>query len=208
MNIHAHTFTAPGLVSLTLMWFGMMAAMMTPTVWPWVRAFARFGGRATGRLPRLYATTLFSSGYLLAWLLYSVAAAMLQRLLIDVGGVDARGGIAPMAGAVILIVAGLVQFAPLKRACLMHCRNPLSYFLTRWCDGPAGGFRMGFGHGLFCVGCCWALMATALAVGMTNLWWMAALAAVAFVEQVVPYGDRLRVPMGMVLVAYGLRIAA
>ena len=74
----------------------------------------------------------------------------------------------------------------------MHCRNPLTYFLTRWRDGASGGFRMGFHHGLFCVACCWALMATTLAVGVMSLWWMAALAVVTFAEQVSPWGDRVR----------------
>ncbi len=201
--MHTHVPGTASLVALVAMWFGMMAVMMTPTVWPWVRAFDRFGRGHAGRVERVSATALFSVGYLAAWLLYSMGAALLQRLLIGVGALDSVRGLAPVAGAGVLIVAGLFQFAPLKRACLMHCRNPLSYFLSRWRDGAGGGFRMGFGHGLFCVGCCWALMATALVVGMTNLWWMAALAGVAFVEQAVPHGDRLRLPLGVALIAAG-----
>lgn len=196
--IHAHT---PALGSLTVMWFGMMALMMGPTVWPWIHAFDRFGGAGSGRAARTVASAVFTGGYLSAWLIYSVAAASLQLLLARAGAVDAVGGVAPIAGAGILAMAGLFQFAPLKRACLMHCRNPLSFFLGRWRDGAGGGFRMGFGHGLFCVGCCWALMATSLAVGVMSLWWMAALAAIAFAEQVVPGGGRLRIPMGIGLIA-------
>ena len=104
----------------------------------------------------------------------------------------------------ILFTAGAFQFAPLKRACLMHCRNPLTYFLTRWRDGAAGGFGMGFHHGLFCVACCWALMATTVAVGVMSLWWMAALAAIALVEQVAPHGDTFRRPLGVALIAAGV----
>lgn len=106
-----------------------------------------------------------------------------------------------MLSALILFTAGAFQFAPLKRACLMHCRNPLTYFLARWRDGSSGGFRMGFHHGLFCVACCWALMATTLAVGVMSLWWMAALALVTFAEQVSPWGDRVRQIAGIGLIA-------
>jgi predicted metal-binding membrane protein len=110
----------------------------------------------------------------------------------------------PSAGAAVFAVAGVYQFVPLKRACLTHCRTPLAYFLTRWRNSPPGVFRMGFDHGLYCVGCCWALMTTALAVGVMNLWWMAALAAVALLEQVAPYGATLRRPLGGALLVAGL----
>jgi predicted metal-binding membrane protein len=179
---HARSF-----VPLAAMWFGMMGLMMAPTVWPWVSTFNRMnGGGASG-------AAVFSSGYLAAWLLYAVAAASLQILL--------PHDLPRAAAAAILLIAGLFQFAPLKRACLMHCRNPLTYFLMRWRDGASGSFRMGMHHGLFCVACCWALMATTLAVGMTSLWWMAALAAMTFAEQVTPYGDRVRSLIGAALIA-------
>jgi predicted metal-binding membrane protein len=183
--MHSHSFA-----SLSVMWFGMMTVMMAPTVWPWVSAFNRFGGNRI----------VFSTGYGAAWFVYSIAAASIQLLLPH----DLPKSIA----AAILFTAGAFQFAPIKRACLMHCRNPFTYFLTRWRDGASGGFRMGFGHGLFCVACCWALMATTLAVGVMSLWWMAALAAVTFAEQVSPWGDRVRVIAGAALVASGLIIGA
>lgn len=187
----------------------MMAAMMAPVVFPWIRAFDRFGGGRSGSVARIASTASFGGGYLTAWLLYAIVAAQVQVLLMRTGASPSLRHVAPLAGAGILMIAGAYQFAPLKRSCLTHCRNPLSYFLTRWRDGSVGGFRMGLGHGVFCVGCCWALMATALAVGMMNLWWMAALAAVAFVEQVVPRGDLIRVPLGAALIIAGvLRIAA
>lgn len=202
--IHAHP---PAFAPLTAMWFGMMALMMGPTVWPWIRAFDRLGNSSTSAAARTAASAIFTSGYLAAWLIYAVAAAAVQVLLAGAGQLDALSGLTPAAGAGLLALAGVFQFAPLKRACLMHCRNPLSFFLSRWRDGASGGFRMGFGHGLFCVGCCWALMATSLAVGVMSLWWMAALAAIAFVEQVVPGGDRLRIPLGAgLLIAAALRL--
>ena len=169
------------LTSLAFMWLAMMAAMMAPTVWPWIRSFHRFGG----------STLAFGSGYLAAWLVYSFAAAAIQITL------HPPASIAPL----LLIAAGLYQFAPLKRACLTHCRNPITYFLARWRGGPIGGFRMGAAHGVYCVGCCWALMATMLAAGLANLPAMVALAAVTMIEQVVPHGEQIRKPLGIVLIA-------
>lgn len=173
----------PPYLPLVGMWFVMMTAMMLPTVWPWVASFDRLGGN------RL----VFFTGYSIAWLLYSLVAASIQLLL--------PHHLPNTLAASILFAAGAFQFAPIKRACLTHCRNPLTYFLARWRDGRSGGFRMGFGHGLFCVACCWALMATTLAVGVMSLWSMAALAIVTFAEQVSPWGDRVRIIVGIALMA-------
>ena len=112
--------------------------------------------------------------------------------------------VVPHAAALIFLVAGIYQFAPLKRACLTHCRTPLGYFLTRWINGPIGALRMGVHHGLFCVGCCWALMATAFAVGAMNLWWMTALGIVALLEQTTPHGELLRRALGAGFLVAGL----
>ena len=200
---HAHTTLGVAFWPLALMWFGMMAAMMAPTAWPWVRAFHRFG--STERSGRTGAAAWFASGYLLAWLGYAIGAALLQRALQGMALVQPSGDVAvPPVGGAIFLIAGLYQFAPLKRACLAHCRTPLGYFLTRWHDGPMGPFRMGLHHGLFCVGCCWALMATAFAVGVMNAWWMAALSVLALIEQVAPQGPVLRRVLGVAFLAAGV----
>src|SRR5206468_284506 len=94
-------------------------------------------------------------------------------------------------GALVLIGAGLFQFTAIKYACLRHCRNPLTYFLRRWRNGPPSGFRVGLEHGVFCVGCCWALMATTFAVGVMSVAWMVGLAAVSALEQLALKGDHL-----------------
>jgi predicted metal-binding membrane protein len=208
MHGHAGTAGAAGFWPLTAMWFGMMTAMMAPTVWPWVRSFHRLSGRESGR--RVTATAEFVAGYLIAWLAYSIGAASLQLVLQRAGMLGhPAASVTPGLGAAVLLFAGLYQFAPIKRACLMHCRTPVGYFLGRWHDGPAGGFRLGVNHGLFCVGCCWALMATSFAVGIMNGWWMAALAALAVTEQVARHGHRLRVPLGVaLLIAAVWRFAA
>ena len=194
---HAHT--APGVAFwwLTLMWFGMMAAMMAPTVWPWIRAYHRFS--ATAGSSTLLTAVPFAGGYFAAWLAYSIAAAFLQWLAADRLALGTS-----IAGSTALIAAGAYQFTTLKASCLTHCRNPLTYFLARWRSGPGGGFAMGAHHGWFCVGCCWALMATVLAVGVSSVWWMMALTVATFAEQTVAGGDALRLPIGVALMGGGL----
>jgi predicted metal-binding membrane protein len=193
------------MLALTGMWLAMMTAMMTPVAAPWVLAFNRLQSRdLVRRRHAIVSTAVFSAGYLVAWLAYSIGAAIVQRVLLSFGLLDARHPWSSVAAAGILVGAGLYQFAPLKHACLTHCRNPLTYFLTRWRSGPASGFRLGLSHGLFCVGCCWAIMATSLAVGLSSPVWMLVLTAVVFVEQVVPLGQHLRVPLGTALIVAGL----
>src|SRR5262245_11106056 len=185
------------------MWFGMSTAIIAPTVWPWVRSFHRFSGRESGQSVR--ATAEFVAGYLIAWLAYSIGAASLQLGLQRAGMFGhPAASVTSGLGTAIFLFAGLYQFAPIKRACLTHCRTPLGYFLSRWHDGPTGGFRLGVTHGLFCVVCVCSLMTTSFAVGIMNRWWMAALAAIAVIEQVAPHGHRMRVPLGAALMFAGV----
>ena len=198
------------------MWFGMMAAMMLPVAAPWVRAMVslsepgdRGSGRAAGRegtsqWARVRSGALFLAGYLSVWMLFSLAAAAVQ---IGLAGAVALDGDAPFAG-LFLVGAGLYQLSPVKAACLRHCRNPLTYFLTRWRDGPRGALGMGWGHGLWCLGCCWALMALALVLGVMNLLWMAVLAAVVCVENLAPGGPVVGRVAGVGLVVWGVVVWA
>jgi predicted metal-binding membrane protein len=200
---HAHAVADAAFWMLALTWFGMMAAMMGPTAWPWARAYHRFSAAEPGAA--IGATARFASGYLLAWLGYAIGAALLQRALQMTALMKPSSDVVvPVMGAVIFLVAGLYQFAPLKRACLTHCRTPLGYFLTRWIEGPSGAFRMGLHHGLFCVGCCWALMATAFAVGVMNAWWMIALGIAALVEQIAPHAQLVRRVIGGAFLLAGI----
>ncbi len=188
--MHQHG-DAPSFAAAATMWLAMMAAMMAPAAWPWIRSFHRFGSSAPS------STVRFAAGYLAAWVPYSLAGAALQL------AVPTPATIAPL----VFAAAGVYQLAPLKSACLRHCRNPIGYFLANWRSRPIASFRMGLEHGVYCVGCCWALMATMLVVGATQVWWMVALAAVAFVEQVVANGHRMRVPLGLALIgAAALRL--
>lgn len=184
------------------MWLAMVVVMMTPTVLPWLRAYATLVA-PTPAERAWHLSVPFAGGYFAVWLAYSVAMAAVQVALVAAGAlVDDR--LALRAGALVLIAAGAWQFAPVKAACLTHCRNPLTYFLARWKDGPVGGFRMGVAHGWFCLGCCWAVMLTALALGVMNLAWMAVLTVVIALEQIAPAGVFVGRVFGVVLLGWGV----
>lgn len=193
------------------MWFGMMAAMMLPVSIPWLRVLISLseggrgsrpavGGEVAGHWARVRSGALFLAGYLTVWLLFSLAAAAVQ---LGTAGIVPLGRESPVAGF-FLVGAGLYQLSPVKAACLRHCRNPLTYFLTRWRNGPRGALGMGWGHGLYCLGCCWALMALALVLGVMDLLWMAVLAAVVCIENVAPGGAVIGRVAGAGLVVWGV----
>lgn len=186
-------------------WQAMVVAMMTPTVLPWISTLARLTAKGddNGSSPR--AVAAFSGGYFTIWLGYSTAAAALQAGLQRLGLLADDRVVVPLAG-VMLVLAGVFQFLPLKRACLSHCRNPLTYFLARWKNGPTGGFRLGVTHGAYCLGCCWLIMLSGFGVGLMNLAWMALLTVVLCLEQVAPGGERIGQAAGLAMAAWGVAL--
>jgi predicted metal-binding membrane protein len=188
------------LLAIFTMWAVMMAAMMLPSALPMILAFSdlslRSGERARGRS--------FVVAYLLVWFGFSVAATAFQWVLQLVKWVNPMlVSTSPALTAVLLLVAGIYQFSPLKRACLSHCRTPFGFLLGEWRAGTKGAFVMGLRHGLLCVGCCWALMALLFVGGVMNLAWIAALAVAVAVEKMAPHGDWLGAALGIALMAAG-----
>ena len=106
------------------------------------------------------------------------------------------------------MTAGVFQWTPLKRACLAACRSPLSFLMSGWREGRGGAFMMGLRHGLYCLGCCLALMALLFVAGVMNLLWVAAIAAAVLVEKVLPRGDVVGRLAGAALVIAGLFLMA
>jgi predicted metal-binding membrane protein len=192
-------------LSVVLMWQVMTIAMMTPTFLRWLLVFADLAPSSGGRAARARRIGTLAAGYLAAWLVYSVAGAAVQQVL-QGGGWLRQGRVAAVAGGLLLVLAGAFQLAPVKRACLTHCRNPLSFFLARWRGGPGGGFRLGTVHGAYCVGCCWLLMATGLAMGVMNVAWMAILTVVVVAEQVLPHGERVAGALGLAMAGWGIAL--
>lgn len=185
-----------------LMWLAMTGVMMAPVVFPWLRAMRRVAAGTAGNPGEgTAAATPFAVGYAVAWAGFSAAAAGVHLALLQLDIPVPTGLDAPVASAAALCFAGGFQFTRLKEACLAHCRSPAGYLLTHWRKGPAGRVRLGLGHGLHCVGCCWALMALALVVGMIDLVWMGLLMAVMVAETALPMGASLRRPVGIALFA-------
>lgn len=186
------------------MWMAMMVAMMLPPVLPWIWFLAAATRPVAPGLRLWGRTLLFASGYFALWGLYSAVAGGVQTGLLGRALLHPTAlKVAPTAGAVLLLLAGAVQFSPLKGACLRHCRSPLGYFLTRWRDGPRGAFSMGFHHGVYCLGCCWALMALAFALGTMNLAWMAAVTLLLCIEKIAPGGEHWSKVFGLLLLGWG-----
>ncbi len=202
---HSQAMDAGGYLLAFWMWLVMMVAMMLPPVLPWILFFAAtFRRHDGGRKPWL-ATAAFVAGYFTVWAGFCLAAAAVQLGLQQVAllhTAELRTG--PAVGGILLLAAGVFQFSSFKAACLKHCRTPLGFFLSRWQDGPAGAFGMGFRHGGYCLGCCWALMGLSFALGIMNLLWMAALTVLLCVEKIAPKGDLLSRGFGILFGLWGL----
>jgi predicted metal-binding membrane protein len=163
-------------------WIVMMAAMMLPSVAPTVALYSRMTERASRLAP-----VAFVSGYLVAWasvgVLAFAAAAAYGQLSADVFAWDRAGR---WIAAATLLGSAAYELTPLKDVCLGKCRSPLGFLLSAWRDGLHGGLTMGVRHGLWCIGCCWALMASLFALGVMSLGWMAFIAALIAFEKLVP----------------------
>jgi predicted metal-binding membrane protein len=199
-------WTVANVVAAWAMWAVMMAAMMLPSALPMIVTFVqlseRGGARARGRG--------FVAAYLLVWSGFSAAAVAAQWALQAMEWIDPMiVSTSAALTSLLLLVAGVYQFSPLKRICLSKCRTPMGFLLGEWRGGTSGGFVMGLRHGLFCVGCCWALMALLFVGGVMNLAWIAALSIAVAIEKMLAGGERLAIVLGMVLIGAGLwRLAA
>lgn len=184
-------------------WTLMTIAMMLPTSLPLVYMF-RVMTRSRSDGGRL--VSLLVLGYLAVWMLFGVLAHAGDLMVHEV--VEHNAWLhtnAWMIGAVTLIVAGAYQFTSLKYKCLDKCRSPLMFIAQHWSGGAERlqALRLGFGHGLFCVGCCWSLMLLMFAVGVGNLAWMLLLAVVMAIEKNMPWGRLISRPLGSALFASG-----
>jgi predicted metal-binding membrane protein len=196
-------------IIMLLMWWVMMIAMMTPSAAPMILLYAGVTrhAQAHGRMPPgNVPTAAFAGGYLLAWLAFSLAATILMRTLEQSGLLSAMtmSSTSAWLSAAVLVAAGLCQLSPLKRICLRHCRHPAAFLSRHWRPGSAGALRMGIEHGLFCVGCCWVLMALLFIGGIMNVLWIGILALFVIVEKLAPHGTGLGWIGGAVLIAWGV----
>src|SRR5712691_7780038 len=182
-------------------WTVMMAAMMLPSATPMI-LLHRLG--ADGRVRAQLWSAVFVAGYLVVWASVGIvvwgAAIAASAIVMP----EQRA----VAVAAILLLAGVYQFTPLKSACLRACRTPADFLLTHWHRGLSGQLRLGIEHGLYCLGCCWALMALFVAVGAMSLVWAVGIALVVLVEKVRHEGVAVgRIAGGLLIVAAAIVLA-
>ena len=193
----------PYFLATFIMWSVMMIAMMVPAVMPMLIVYRKMERGTKSEWP----VFIFAWGYLISWVLFSLLAALIQWGL---HGSGVLGGellvITKPYAAAILVAAGLYQLTPFKNACLERCRSPMGYFLQHFKPGTLGAFQMGFSHGLFCIGCCWMLMALMFVGGAMSVLTMAVLSVFIVLERILPPGPWVsRIP-GVLLIVAGFYV--
>jgi predicted metal-binding membrane protein len=185
-------------------WVVMMAAMMLPSVAPTVALYSRMTRNRSSVLP-----LMFVGGYLFTW-----AVAGLIAFAVGAGGSAVAGTSLEwnhagrvLAGVTLIVAAGY-QLSPLKDMCLGKCRSPLGMLIGSWRDGELGALRMGIENGAWCVGCCWALMASLFALGVMSVVWMAVVAGLIAIEKTVPWKRPATYGTAIVLLALGVMFLA
>ena len=185
-------------------WVVMMAAMMLPSVAPTVALYSRMTQNRSDLLP-----LIFVGGYLVSWAAAGLAAVAIGAVASAIAGSslewDHAGRV--LAGTTLL-VAAVYQVSPLKDVCLGKCRSPLGSLLGSWREGRVGALRMGAKNGAWCIGCCWALMASLFALGVMSVTWMAVVAGLIAIEKTLPWGRPATYGTSMVMLALGIMLLA
>lgn len=187
-------------------WLLMTVAMMLPTTVPLSMVFQRMVARRPHPGPL---QALLLSGFVAAWLAFGLLAlALLWGIQYAVSEINALAGREWFLSAGLFVLAGAYQFSPLKYACLDKCRTPVGFVISHWHGRNPWleSLNVGWQHGIFCVGCCWALMLLMFAVGVASLAWMLVLAVIMAIEKNSPWGRRLGRPLGFILLAAGLTL--
>ncbi len=190
---------------LFIMWVIMMIAMMTPSVTPMISLYITVSHKKRQQAKAYVPTYIFLLGYLLAWIAFSIGISIVQFYL-HVSGLlnpmmDSRSYL--LSGG-ILVFAGIYQWTPAKGFSLNLCRTPLQFLMTRWQEGKWGAIRMGWLHGIYCVACCWALMAVMIAIGVMNMLWMIIIAFFVIAEKISPFSASMfRILSGLAMVVWG-----
>ena len=203
--------TDPGTLGFWITaWVVMMGAMMFPSIAPMVLMYVRIqqGKRARGEDPPFGATAVFVGGYLLTWSVAGLAAYAIVRLGHELSPAflawDQAG---PYVAGAVILGAAIYQLTPLKDVCLSKCRSPFGFLLTAWKPGRVGALQMGLEHGGWCVGCCWALMAALIALGVMSVGWMVFVAALIAAEKLLPWKAVANRSVAVLLAVLGLAVA-
>lgn len=187
-----------------IMWSVMMVATMVPSAAPMVLLFATVNRKRRQEQRPFVPTGLFLAVYVAVWASFSALATTGQWALHSAALLSpAIATTSPILAGAILLLAGLFQWSPLKSLCLTRCRSPLSFLMSEWREGTRGSLVMGLRHGMYCLGCCWTLMALLFVAGVMNLVWVALIAALVLVEKVVPRGQWVGRAAGLLLLGLG-----
>jgi predicted metal-binding membrane protein len=199
-----HPWQEAELLSVFAMWGIMMVAMMLPAAMPMIMFFAMANRRRQAPQAPVVRTWVFVSGYLIVWIGFSALATVGQWSLQTASMLSPTMlKTTPLIGGFLLIIAGIYQWTPLKRACLVHCRTPLGFIMNHWRDGRKGAFLMGLRHGLYCLGCCWSLMTLLFVTGVMNLIWIAALSVFVILEKTSAGGLWIARGAGLLFLSWG-----
>ena len=191
------------------MWAAMTLAMMLPTAGPMILTYAEIADTAARKREPVVSPLVLTAGYLAVWFCFATAAAALQWMLTRTGLLEAGSAGRTVSGA-LFIAAGLYQFSALKQSCLTQCQRPFPFFFSNWTEQPTGVFRLGLRQGLYCLGCCWAMMLVMFSVGTMNVVWMATLGVLMTIEKLSTTARFSRITgagfvvVGLVMVAWSL----
>ncbi|HZU12638.1 MAG TPA: DUF2182 domain-containing protein [Chloroflexota bacterium] len=198
--------TVPGLLGYVGAWGVMMAAMMLPSALPMMLLYRRVSG-GTNQGASIPTTGLFVLGYLIVWTALGVPLYLGKQALAREFNHDPRlGALAPYGVGVILVMAALYQFTRLKAACLRTCRSPLAFLMEHWRAGARGALPLSVEHALYCVGCCWGLMAVLVVAGAMGIVWASTIALLVFAEKLLPRGRLTGGAAGVLLLALGAAV--
>ena len=198
------SWNAGAVATIVLMWGAMSLAMMLPSAAPMIMTYAGIADTAARKNESIVSPFVLAGGYTAAWFAFAVFAALAQIMLTQATVLDSSMGSASgYFSGVIFIGAGLYQFSALKHSCLTQCQQPFPFFFANWATTPAGVFRLGLTQGVYCLGCCWAMMLVMFAVGVMNVIWMAGLGMVMTIEKMLA-GRRFTHAIGVVLIGAGI----
>ena len=199
MEICTSSVFSVNIFGLFLMWVLMSIAMMAPTIIPTLVTYQDLLIAGAKKKNSFWAFVL---GFISVWVFFSLIGSICQKLLSQSYFLDDSGAFSnTKLSAGFLLVAGLYQLSPLKEACLTKCRSPFTFFLQNWRDGISGSYSMGLNLGIFCLGCCWALMFLAFVGGTMNLLFMILITFLMILEKLPDFGKFITKPLSLILIA-------
>ena len=199
-------WTAEYFVLIFFMWWMMMIAMMTPSAAPMLLLYTALKRMGPEKETTVLLSLLFLSGYLVTWAIFSAIAAGLQfgAQIWDLSSGPMMSINSRTFASVVVIAAGLYQLSDFKESCLRHCQSPAHFLAEHRHLGPRGAFRTGATHGVYCLGCCWALMTLLFVGGIMNLYWIVGIAVYVLIEKRVPRGRVFVRSAGLGLILFGV----